>query len=93
MNELTRPAKLRHDTTSFSRGLSMKLAGAAPSDIRSRTIFLQIYQKNYVFSRKNKTTETFICRELNSRQQSTLLPPTFSKVANLKDCFSEFKLT
>ena len=91
MNELTRPAKLRHDTTSFSRGLSMKLAGAAPSDIRSRTIFLQIYQKNYVFSRKNITTETFICRELNSRQQSTLLPPTFSKVANL--CFSEFKLT
>lgn len=46
-----------------------------------------------VFSRKKITTETFICRELNSRQQSTLLPPTFSKVANLKDCFSEFKLT
>lgn len=46
-----------------------------------------------VFSRKKITTETFICRELNSRQQSTLLPPTFSKVANLKYCFSEFRLT
>ena len=92
MNELTRPAYSRYDTTSFLRGLSMKLAGAAPSDIRSRTIFLQIYQ-NYIFSCKNIATETFICRELNSRQQSTLLPPTFSKVANLKDCFSEFKLT
>ena len=83
MNELTRPAKLRHDTTSFSRGLSMKLAGAAPSDIRSRTIFLQIYQKKCLFPKENN----------DRRQQSTLLPPTFSKVANLKDCFSEFKLT
>ena len=60
MNELTRPAKLRHDTTSFSRGLSMKLAGAAPSDIRSRTIFLKIYQKKCLFPKENNDRNVYL---------------------------------